>query len=111
MRAILCDPARRRNYCASCSIVQSRGSLSSRQRTSFVPWRMRSLLVWSNVTSTTSSGRTTAPSISRAAFQRLGSGLKRSPVSYGARKAGSSRFCLAVKPEQWPTSRRLPSAA
>ena len=46
-----------------------------------VPWRMRSLLVWSNVTSTTSSGRSAIHSSSRALFQRLGSPMPRSPVS------------------------------
>ena len=38
-----------------------RGSLSSRQRWIFAPWRMRPSLTWSNVTSTTSSGRSAAP--------------------------------------------------
>ena len=46
---------------SSWSIVHSRGSLSSRQRLSFAPWRMRWPLTWSNVTSATSSGRTDAP--------------------------------------------------
>jgi hypothetical protein len=60
---------------------------------------MRPLLMWSKVISTTGfggAGRCTR----RRADQRLGSPEPRSPVLYGAGRAGSSRFSLAVKPEE-----------
>src|SRR3954453_16523316 len=96
---------------ASRSVRQSAGALSSRQRSTLVPWRMRLFDVWSNVTSTTSSGRSSIHSRSRSLFQRLGSPWPRSPVSYGASLAGSSRFCLMLKPDVWPTGRSLPSGS
>jgi len=68
-------------HCSNWSVRQSRGSLSSRQRLSLVPCRMRSLETWSNVTSTTSSGRSSTHSSSRSLFHRLGSPLPRWPVS------------------------------
>ena len=88
--------------------VQSFGPLSSRQRRTLAPWRMRPALTWSKETSTTSSGRSSIHSRSRSAAQRLGSAEPRSPVSYGASLATSSRFSLALKPEVWPTTRSLP---
>ena len=77
------DPRRRaaRDYESSWSTVHSRGSLSSRQRWTFAPWRIRPALVWSNVISTTSSGRSATHCRSRPAVQREGSALPRSPVS------------------------------
>jgi hypothetical protein len=75
----------------------------------FEPWRMRPSETWSKVISTTSSGRSAIHSSSRPWVQRLASPLPRSPVSYGARKSTSSRFSLAVKPLECPTSRRRPS--
>ena len=86
------DARSARSYWASWSHVQSRGSLSSRQRAIFAPWRMRPLLVWSKVTSTTSSGRSSIHSSSRSLAQRLGSPMPRSPVSYG----GEPRRQLAL---------------
>ena len=83
--------------------------LSSRQRSSFAPWRIRPALTWSKLTSTTSSGRRSTHSRSRSADQRLGSAEPRSPVSYGARVATSSRFSAAFRPEVWPTTRSSPS--
>ena len=59
-------------YIDICSSLQSVGALSSRQRRILVPWRMRPPLAWSNVTSTTSSGRSAIHSSSFSLFQRLG---------------------------------------
>jgi hypothetical protein len=53
--------------------AHSRGGLSSRQRRILVPWRMRPSDAWSNVISTTSSGRSEIHSSSFSDFQRLGS--------------------------------------
>src|SRR5207302_9137759 len=60
-------------HCDICSSLHSSGCLSSRQRRILVPWRMRPPLEWSNVTSTTSSGRSEIHSSSFSLFQRLGS--------------------------------------
>ena len=68
--------ARRRCARLSCraeSIRHSRGGLSSRQRWTFAPWRIRPSETWSNVTSTTSSGRSMTHSRSRPIVQRDGS--------------------------------------
>ncbi len=70
---------------------------------------MRWPLTWSKLTSATSSGRTLIHSSSRPESQRLASPLPRSPVSYGARNPGSSRFCFARNPEVWPTTWSSPS--
>ena len=75
-----------------------------------MPWRMRPSLTWSKETSTTSSGRSAIHSRSRPAAQRLGSPEPRSPVSYGASLATSSRFSFARKPEVCPTTRSSPSS-
>ena len=58
-----------------------RGGLSSRQRWTLAPWRMRPSETWSKVISTTSSGRSATHSRSRPGVQRDGSPLPRSPVS------------------------------
>ena len=58
-----------------------RASCPRASATILVPWRMRSLEVWSKVTSTTSSGRRETHSSSRSLFQREGSPMPRSPVS------------------------------
>ena len=57
------------------------GSLSSRQRRIWAPWRIRPALTWSKLTSMTSSGRSETHSRSRSPAQRLGSAEPRSPVS------------------------------
>ena len=61
--------------------AHSRGALSSRQRRSLAPWRMRPPLTWSKLTSTTSSGRILTHASSRPCVQRDGSPEPRSPVS------------------------------
>ena len=86
------------------------GPCPSRQRAIFAPWRMRSLLVWSNVTSTTSSGPQLDPlelALVRPAARVARAALARSRTA--ASLAGSSRFSLALKPEVWPTGRSAPS--
>ncbi len=85
--------------------MHSRGGLSSRQRRSLAPWRMRPAETWSKSISTTSSGRRATHSSSLPALQRLGSAEPRSPDSYGARKPTSRRFSAALSPEQCPTTR------
>ena len=55
--------------------MHSAGGLSSRQRCTFAPWRMRPSELWSKVISTTSSGRSATHSRSRPALQRDGSPL------------------------------------
>ena len=89
-----------------CPSRQSRGALSSRQRRMRVPWRIRPSLAWSNVTSTTSSGRREIHSRSFSLFQRLGSPCPRSPV---CRERASPRAC-ASRPPAGPRSAR-PRAA
>ena len=90
---------------ASWSNVHSRGGLSSRQRRSLAPWRMRPAETWSKSISITSSGRRPTHSRSLPALQRLGSAEPRSPDSYEARKPTSRRFSAADRPEQCPTTR------
>jgi hypothetical protein len=70
--------ASERLYDRSCSMRHSRGSLSSRQRWNFAPWRMRCPVMWSNATSTTSSGRSPSHTSSSSDFQREASPEPRS---------------------------------
>ena len=81
--------ARAGRRCTSC------GSLSSRQRRIFEPWRMRPSETWSKVISTTSSGRSESHSSSRSVAQRLGS-------AEPARRSRRARAWRPARASPWP---------
>ena len=98
-----------------CSNVHCRGALSGRHRISFVPWRKRWPLTWSNRTSTTSSGRSGSHSPLRSVLHRLGPpgalpvkpcGLRK-PSSFRVKLARSTSMIVEVK----PTWSSLPSSS
>src|SRR6476646_2200010 len=95
---------------SSSSNVHSRGSLSSRKRRNLAPCRIRPEAAWSYPTSITSSGRSATHSRSRPPVHRLGSAVPLLPVSSGASIARMLRFAAVLKPEMWPTVRRVPSS-
>ena len=87
--------------------MHSRGGLSSRQRRSLAPWRMRPAETWSKSISTTSSGRSPTHSRSLPALQRLGSAEPRSPDSYGARKPDQAALLGGGQPGAVPDDAQL----
>ena len=86
-------PGRERLRCAAARSCTRAAGLSSRQRRSFAPWRMRPAETWSKSISTTSSGRRPTHSRSRpgAPAARLArAALARSRTVSGSRRAASS---------------------
>ena len=110
-RGVAAPRPRRGSQLSSWSIrARRRGGLSSRQRCTLAPWRMRPSETWSNVTSTTSSGRSATHSRSRPAVQRDGLARCRARRSRRARASPAARASpWRVKPQEWPTSRSAPS--
>ena len=66
--------------------------------------------MWSKAISHTSSGFMPSQARSSSDFQRLGAPLPLSPLRWGSSRPSSSRFCLALKPEVWPTTCRSPAS-
>src|SRR5204863_4112964 len=84
--------------CSTWSIVHWRGSLSGRQRRSFVPCRNRPPVKWSYATSTTILGATGSHSPVRSVLQRLGP-PGAFPVNPGVFFNASNFFVIARRSE------------